>query len=226
MTGQGVPDTEAEVPMRYMMLIHHDEAALAKAPPSLWGDWAAFNEAAAKADIAYQPGSRLGPSSTASTVRVAGDKTSVLDGPYADTKEQLAGYFTVDVPDPGQAATTAYNLNPNLDLVALITHSTALKAARASAGQANLDLLWAEWSAAQQARQLAVTIMAAEAKARVLRAIAEGIEDTEQLRALRSLGCQYGQGFLFSRPLSAPDTRALLESWSPAEAVALVGGVA
>ena len=59
-----------------------------------------------------------------------------------------------------------------------------------------------------------------------LRAIAEGIEDTEQLRALRSLGCQYGQGFLFSRPLSAPDTRALLESWSPAEAVALVGGVA
>ena len=60
----------------------------------------------------------------------------------------------------------------------------------------------------------------------ILRAIAEGIEDTEQLRALRSLGCQYGQGFLFSRPLSAPDTRALLESWSPAEAVALVGGVA
>src|SRR5665213_855307 len=78
--------------------------------------------------------------------------------------------FTVDVPDPGQGATTAYNLNPNLDLVGLITHSTALKAARASSGQANLDLLWAEWSAAQQARQLAVTIMAAEAKARVLRA--------------------------------------------------------
>jgi hypothetical protein len=33
--------TEAEFTMRYMMLIHHDEVALAKAPPSLWGDYAA-----------------------------------------------------------------------------------------------------------------------------------------------------------------------------------------
>ena len=33
--------TEAEFTMRYMMLIHHDEVALAKASPSLWGDYAA-----------------------------------------------------------------------------------------------------------------------------------------------------------------------------------------
>ncbi|WP_246702610.1 YciI family protein [Starkeya sp. ORNL1] len=103
MTGHDVPDTEAEFPMRYMMLIHHDEAALAKAPPSLWGDYAAFNEAIAKAGISYQPGNRLQPSSAASTVRVAGDKAAVLDGPYADTKEQLAGYFMIDVPDLDQA---------------------------------------------------------------------------------------------------------------------------
>ena len=89
--------------MRYMMLIHHGEAALAKAPPSLWGDYAAFNEAAAKAGISYEPGNRLQPSSAASTVRVAGDKTAILDGPYADTKEQLAGYFMIDVPDLDQA---------------------------------------------------------------------------------------------------------------------------
>ena len=89
--------------MRYMMLIHHDEAAMAKAPPSLWGDYAAFNEAITKADISYQPGNRLQPSAAASTVRVAGDKTDVLDGPYADTKEQLAGYFMIDVPDLDQA---------------------------------------------------------------------------------------------------------------------------
>ena len=107
MTGHGVPDTEAEVPMRYMMLIHHDEAALAKAPPSLWGDYAAFSEAAQKAGISYQPGSRLQPSSAASTVRVTDDKTAVLDGPYADTKEQLAGYFMIDVPDLDQAITWA-----------------------------------------------------------------------------------------------------------------------
>lgn len=89
--------------MRYMMLIHHDEAALAKAPPSLWGDYAAFNEAITKAGISYQPGDRLQQSSSASTVRVADDKTNVLDGPYADTKEQLAGYFMIDVADLDQA---------------------------------------------------------------------------------------------------------------------------
>jgi outer membrane protein, heavy metal efflux system len=84
--------------------------------------------------------------------------------------------FTLDVPVPGARATTAYNLNPNLDLVGLITHSTALKAARASAGQADLDLLWSEWNSAQQARRLAVTILAAEAKARVLGTIAAGLD--------------------------------------------------
>jgi hypothetical protein len=89
--------------MRYMMLIHHDEAALAKAPPSLWGDYAAFTAAIEKADIAYQSGLRLQPSSAASTVRVTGDKTEVLDGPYADVKEQLAGYFMIDAPDLDQA---------------------------------------------------------------------------------------------------------------------------
>jgi len=87
--------------MQYMMLIHHDEAALAKAPPSLGGDYAAFNEALAKAG--GQPGARLEPSSTATTVRVRSGKTDVLDGPYADTKEQLAGTFTIDVPDLDQA---------------------------------------------------------------------------------------------------------------------------
>jgi diguanylate cyclase (GGDEF)-like protein/PAS domain S-box-containing protein len=52
-----------------------------------------------------------------------------------------------------------------------------------------------------------------------LRVVAEGIEEAEQLRRLRALGCEYGQGYLFSPALSSHDTRALLESWSPAEVV-------
>jgi EAL domain-containing protein (putative c-di-GMP-specific phosphodiesterase class I) len=52
-----------------------------------------------------------------------------------------------------------------------------------------------------------------------LHVIAEGIEDHSQLRRLRTLGCEYGQGFLFSAALSAADTRALLAAWSPARAV-------
>lgn len=90
--------------MRYMMLIHHDEAALANAPQKeLWADYAAFNEALAKAGEGMIAGERLQPASAATTIRTAGDKTDVLDGPYADTKEQLAGYFMVDVDDLDQA---------------------------------------------------------------------------------------------------------------------------
>jgi diguanylate cyclase (GGDEF)-like protein/PAS domain S-box-containing protein len=51
--------------------------------------------------------------------------------------------------------------------------------------------------------------------------IAEGIEAPDQLRRLRSLGCEFGQGYLFSKALSAADTRVLLESWSPSDIVAL-----
>ena len=47
--------------------------------------------------------------------------------------------------------------------------------------------------------------------------IAEGIEAPDQLRRLRSLGCEFGQGYLFSPALNAKDTRLLLESWSPSD---------
>ena len=89
--------------MRYMMLIHHDEAALAAAPQKeLWADYAAFNEALAKAAGASS-GERLEPSSAATTVRA----NDVLDGPYADTKEQFAGYFFVEAADVDEAVAWA-----------------------------------------------------------------------------------------------------------------------
>jgi hypothetical protein len=90
--------------MRYMMLIHHDAAALANAPQKqLWADYAAFNEALAKAGEGMAAGERLQAPSTATTIRVTDDKTDILDGPYADTKEQLAGYFMIDVADIDEA---------------------------------------------------------------------------------------------------------------------------
>jgi hypothetical protein len=89
--------------MRYMMLIHHDEAALAAAPQKeLWAEYGAFNEALAKAAGA-ESGLRLQPSSAATTVRTTGTKTDILDGPYADTKEQFAGYFFVEAADLDEA---------------------------------------------------------------------------------------------------------------------------
>ena len=85
--------------MRYMMLIHHDEAALAAAPQKeLWAEFGAFNEALSKAAGAAT-GERLQPSSAATTVRQQDGKTDVLDGPYADTKEQLGGFWVVEAPD-------------------------------------------------------------------------------------------------------------------------------
>jgi hypothetical protein len=86
--------------MRFMMLIHHDEEALAAAPKQeLWADFGAFNEALAKAGAGFAPGERLQGGKVATTVRVRSGKKTVLDGPYADTKEQFAGYFMIDVPD-------------------------------------------------------------------------------------------------------------------------------
>jgi EAL domain-containing protein (putative c-di-GMP-specific phosphodiesterase class I) len=43
-----------------------------------------------------------------------------------------------------------------------------------------------------------------------LRVIAEGIDDPEQINRLRALGCEYGQGFYFGRPLAQPDAEAFL----------------
>ena len=51
--------------------------------------------------------------------------------------------------------------------------------------------------------------------------IAEGIERTRQRDRLLALGCRYGQGFVYSRPLGAEEMEALLGSWSPPEAAAL-----
>jgi hypothetical protein len=62
------------------------------------GAYHSYTEALTKAGV-LAGSNRLRPISTATTVRVANGKTQVLNGPYADTKEQLGGYFLIDVPD-------------------------------------------------------------------------------------------------------------------------------
>ena len=58
----------------------------------------AYTEALLQAGVVVN-GNRLRPVSSTTTVRVVDGKTQVLDGPYAETKEQLAGYYLIDVPD-------------------------------------------------------------------------------------------------------------------------------
>ena len=91
-----------ETKMKYILLIHTPEAAFKtdrKADIEQVVDaYGAYTEAMKKAGVMVGA-DRLQPTTSATTVRVANGKTTVLDGPYAETKEQLGGYYIVDVPD-------------------------------------------------------------------------------------------------------------------------------
>ena len=85
--------------------------------------------------------------------------------------------LSADIPVNPLIAVTAYGITPSIDLQALITHAASLRAAKAAAKQANLDLLWSEWSTAQQARQCAVTALMGDGKAQVLAQIDAELAD-------------------------------------------------
>jgi hypothetical protein len=88
--------------MKYMLMIYGNEAGMQAASKSeidqAIAAYSAYTEAMKKAGVIVG-GDRLRPSTSASTVRVANGKPKVLDGPYAETKEQLGGYYLIDVPD-------------------------------------------------------------------------------------------------------------------------------
>ena len=88
--------------MQYLLMIYNNEAGLASAPKEavtqMSAAYAAYSEAMGKAGV-VRGGNRQRPTAEATTVRVKGGKTEVLDGPYADTKEQLGGYYLIDAPD-------------------------------------------------------------------------------------------------------------------------------
>ena len=81
--------------MEYLLLIHGDESklqALREAEHSqALAAYGAYTEALQKAGV-LRGGNRLRPVATATTVRVREGKTEVLNGPYAETREQLGGY--------------------------------------------------------------------------------------------------------------------------------------
>ena len=85
-----------------MLLIYVNEAKWDAASEAdtdqMMAAYTAYAEAMDKAGVMIG-GNRLRPSSNATTVRSAAGKTEVLDGPYAETKEQLGGYFIIEVPD-------------------------------------------------------------------------------------------------------------------------------
>lgn len=88
--------------MKYLLLIHGDEARMNANPTvgesGMSAEFGAYHEALVKSG-AYLGGERLRPTGTAKSVRVRDGKAVVLDGPYAETQEQLGGYYLIEVPD-------------------------------------------------------------------------------------------------------------------------------
>lgn len=91
--------------MKYMILIAGEEP---DTPPSEedqaaeMDQWYAY-DAALKDAGAYVAGEALQPSATATTVRVRNDETLLTDGPFAETKEVLGGFYLIDVDDLDEA---------------------------------------------------------------------------------------------------------------------------
>lgn len=96
--------------MTYLCLIYDDEKHLASMPKheteALMRDYGAFTEGL-KAGGQLLASHRLQPIHTASTVRVRNGKVSATDGPYAETKEQLGGFYLIDARDLNDAIQVA-----------------------------------------------------------------------------------------------------------------------
>ncbi len=92
--------------MQYLLLIYSSESESAKmdeaAMNTLLGEYHEFTQSIIQAGH-YKGGERLRPVSTASTVRVRGGKTVVSDGPFAETREQLGGFYLVEAKNLDEA---------------------------------------------------------------------------------------------------------------------------
>jgi len=114
--------------MKYTVLIYENEAAFSsrtdgRRKEAYWGAYRAYTQALQAAGVMVG-GAGLQPPPLGTTVRQRDGKRQVQDGPYAETKEQLGGFYEIDVPDLDTAldwaarcpaATTgAVEVRPNL----------------------------------------------------------------------------------------------------------------
>ncbi|MGH7531547.1 MAG: YciI family protein [Gemmatimonadales bacterium] len=92
--------------MRYLCLIYEDQKQANDIPQAemekLIGEYNAYTESI-KQSGNYLGGDALQPTSTATTVRVRNGKLSTTDGPFAETKEQLGGYYLIEARDLNEA---------------------------------------------------------------------------------------------------------------------------
>jgi hypothetical protein len=101
--------------MKYLCLIYNDEQQVAAMPPeaieAIVGECAGYDEKLSRNGqlIACE---RLQPTRTAATIRLRDARVSVTDGPFAETKEQLAGFFLIEARDLNEAIRLAAQAPP------------------------------------------------------------------------------------------------------------------
>ena len=92
--------------MQYLLALYSDETGWDKMTPQQQEQggaaYMAYTQALMAAGV-FRGSNRLRPTSTATTLRTTNGKTQVLDGPYADSKEQLGGYYLIDAKDLDEA---------------------------------------------------------------------------------------------------------------------------
>ena len=89
--------------MQYLLLIYSNESDPPPGgPEAFMAEYGAFTQGIVQSG-AFKAADRLQPTSTATTVRVRDGKTLITDGPFAETREQLGGYYLVEAKDLDEA---------------------------------------------------------------------------------------------------------------------------
>jgi hypothetical protein len=101
--------------VRYLLLIHDTESLFATMPPQeiqkMMQAYGSFREELQAAG-AFRDAARLRPVASATTVRVRDGKKLTTDGPFAETKEQLGGFFLIEAKDMNEACAVASRFPP------------------------------------------------------------------------------------------------------------------
>ncbi len=96
--------------MQYLLLIYSNEAELLARSPvdlkAMSAEYMDFTKGIIQGGQ-FKAGDRLKPTSTASTVRVRNGKLAITDGPFAETREQLGGYYLIEAKNLDEATAIA-----------------------------------------------------------------------------------------------------------------------
>ena len=98
--------------MKYMLLVYLDEQVMSDAEREQCYVESAHLAQELNSSKQYVDASPLHPISTATSVRVRDGKRLVTDGPFAETREQLGGYYLIDAPDLDEAIRIAERVPP------------------------------------------------------------------------------------------------------------------